>query len=340
MSAHVITVRNVNAALQDGLYWLHVSGLAEASRNGPVLVAPGPVITEYRQPRERVLFSPARNANPFFHFMEALWMLAGRNDVAWIAQYNQRMSTYSDDGEHLHGAYGFRWREWFGLDQLALLVAHLRADPKSRRGVLSMWSPNGDLAMEGGQGGLGSKDLPCNTACYVDLRGGRLNLAVLCRSNDAIWGAYGANAVHFSFLQEYLAMQLRAEVGMLRQYSHNLHVYTDTFSEEDLGRMRNEKHDYYEDQGLQTVPLLGEGEDFPSWERDLKFFLENGRNVGYYTTFFREVATPLEFAWRCYKAGEYAQASTHAQSCVAHDWRAAALGWLDRAVSKKLKAAA
>jgi hypothetical protein len=47
-----------------------------------VLVSQTPVVTCYSAPTQRVLFSPMRDANPFFHLMEALWMLAGRDDVA------------------------------------------------------------------------------------------------------------------------------------------------------------------------------------------------------------------------------------------------------------------
>src|SRR3954462_5286059 len=152
---------NVNHALQDALWHLNVSGLREESRNGPVLVAPGPVLTEYERPCERVLFHRARDANPFFHLFEALGMLAGRNDVAWVGQYAKNMFNYSDDGEALHGAYGFRWREFSGLDQLEHIVQPLREQPNSRRAVLSMWAPNGDLVTSEGAGGIHMKDVPC-----------------------------------------------------------------------------------------------------------------------------------------------------------------------------------
>ena len=32
-------------------------------------------------PTKELLFDPDRDANPFFHFMEGLWMLAGFNDL-------------------------------------------------------------------------------------------------------------------------------------------------------------------------------------------------------------------------------------------------------------------
>jgi hypothetical protein len=49
----------------------------QGSRAGDVLVAPHPVMSVTSIPTERVLFDPARDANPFFHLFESLWMLAG-----------------------------------------------------------------------------------------------------------------------------------------------------------------------------------------------------------------------------------------------------------------------
>lgn len=324
--ARLISARNVNDAFSDALWWLHVAGKLEESRNGPVIVAPGPVLTEYARPQERVLFSPARNANPFFHLMEALWMLGGRNDVEWISRYNQRMKTYSDDGEYLHGAYGFRWREWFGFDQLQVLIEHLQRYPDSRRAVLEMWSANGDLITSEGVGGLSSKDLPCNTHCYFDLRGGRLNMSVLCRSNDAIWGAYGANAVHFSVLQEYVAGKLGTQVGRLHQYSHNLHIYTAKFEEDTLRRLRlGARNDHYCD-AVFPLPLQS-GE--PGWDEDLTAFLA-GVAQSFRTQFFRAVARPLRLAWACYRERNFEEALSYVDDCYAEDWKLACRAWLER----------
>src|SRR5690606_34526281 len=152
--------------------------------------------------------SPMRGANPFFHLFESLWMLSGRNDLPWLAQFNKQMATYSDDGGKTQpAAYGFRWREYFGYDQISELVDHLARDPKSRRAVIGMWDPwgihqtaEGQYAMNGDLlSAQDSKDVPCNTHCYFQLRtteaGTQLDMTVTCRSNDALWGAHGANAV-------------------------------------------------------------------------------------------------------------------------------------------------
>lgn len=114
-----LKTRNVNTAFRDLVEEFQAGErdyagappvVKRPSRNGPVLMIDEPVIATYTHPRERVLFNSARDANPFFHLYEALWMLAGRNDVAPLAYYAKNIANYSDDGKTLNGAYGYRWR--------------------------------------------------------------------------------------------------------------------------------------------------------------------------------------------------------------------------------------
>jgi len=154
-----ITARNVHQALPEVMHLMKTLGKPRESRNGPVLKVPGPVSICYERPTERVMFWPERDANPFFHCLEALWMLAGRNDVGFVANILPRMRTFSDDGQTLNGAYGHRWRAQFGGDQLIHITEALKADRYDRRQVLAMWDAPHDL-------GSDSKDLPCNTQAY------------------------------------------------------------------------------------------------------------------------------------------------------------------------------
>ena len=221
----VIEVRNVHDALLRGLELLEVHGITRDSRNGPVRESECPVTTVYHRPQERVLFWEQRDANPFFHFMESLWMLGGRHDLDYVYQFNKGMKRYSDDGKTLWGAYGWRWREYWtdrtndqSIDQLSIIIKRLKEDPTDRRCVLQMWDAVSDLDRDG-------KDVPCNTSIYFKIDADkRLQMTVCNRSNDIIWGAYGANAVHMSMLQEYMAGALRVGVGTYYQVSDNYHA--------------------------------------------------------------------------------------------------------------------
>src|SRR5437667_12765939 len=103
--------RNVNYAFKGLVTDIHSGKIwtrDTESRNGPVMVVDEPVIIIYTHPRERVLLNYYRDANPFFHLYESLWMLAGRNDLKSLEFFVGHMKDYSDDGLTFNGAYGHR----------------------------------------------------------------------------------------------------------------------------------------------------------------------------------------------------------------------------------------
>lgn len=333
----VIHARNVHQALPEALYQLANEGIDRESRNGPVVVFPEPVTTVYEEPAERVLFWPARDANPFFHLMEALWMLGGRNDVEFVAQYVERMRSFSDDGVTFHGAYGHRWRVHFDRDQLPGIINALRENPEDRRQVLSMWDARVDLGREG-------KDVPCNLQALFQIdHEGKLVMMVTNRSNDIIWGAYGANAVHFSYLHEYVARSVGVPQGRYYQVSGNFHAYRDV-----LGKVAElvdcapdpvlpEEARWaglcpYIDARVEPFPLMST--DRTVWDADLEMFLDEGPVLGFRDPFFRRVAVPLRAAHRAYKetkgAARYSAALSILEDCEAEDWKLAAQEWIDR----------
>jgi len=352
----VNSARTVSEALHNGLHAIRVHGVSKPSRVGDVLVMPRPVMTEYKDPTNRVLFSPMRDANPFFHVMETLWMLAGRNDLPWLVRFNKRFSAYSDDGGQTQpGAYGYRWRNYFGHDQLMDVILELKQNPDSRRVVLAMWDGGARdswgerraLTQDDQPGDFyaaisGSNDVPCNTHCYFDTIDGRLNMTVCCRSNDIIWGAYGANAVHFSFLLEFLAVAIGLPMGVYRQFSNNFHLYTNIVPAEavmPLARDVVESDRYLQKETphslnrvltwpeMHKVPLMET--DLETFERDLQDFMQEERG-NYSNSFFNQVAIPMYDAHALYREKQYNEAIVAAQDIRAEDWRIACTEWLTR----------
>lgn len=439
---HLFT-RNVNTAFRelvklfsnDG--WSGVDRQApivrRQSRDGSVLMIDEPVTITYSHPRERVLFNAARDANPFFHLYEALWMLAGRNDVAPLAYYDERSQVFSDDGKTLNGAYGYRWRHareedgyhvpagHRGVDQLDILVNHLKADPTSRRAVLQMWNVEDDLLKIGkvsecpncpskktaeesverpggwpsfrhGQyieykagipyvvdcpacGGTGyepaSKDVCCNLSVMFSTRTpseevtpltdpcSYLDMTVTNRSNDMIWGMLGANFVHFTILQEYMAARLGVEVGRYHHFTNNLHVYEKNWKPDEWLVSEQWSPEYRLGNGPDpapsaggealwtTVPLISNPEAF---ERELPAIVrvfdgtrENDQSRYNHPTepFLREVAWPALSAHYAYKRSRNADnpekyhsemntAYAFCSEIKADDWRIACVGWLKR----------
>jgi hypothetical protein len=341
--------RNVNEAfrgLVDGVASGRIPTRRETSRAGDVLRIPEPVLVAYERPWERVLFNPARDCNPFFHLLESFWMLRGARDVKTVAWANSRMKEFSDDGNVFHGAYGYRWRNHFGFDQLADIIDELLADPGSRRVVLQIWDCRCDLGRR-----IVSRDKPCNTQAYFAIREEKtphnwppeklqrkiaqeyemaglarkdgditdsnqrlkriemyrqgyatsravLDMTVCNRSNDMIWGMLGANVVHFSFLQEYIAQQVGVSMGRYYQFTNNLHVYTKRWKPE----VWEPFHCDYYVSTIETVPI---GE-----------------------TFNRDVVFPMLMAFGWHKRRDYDRALNRIERVEADDWRLAGTTWL------------
>ena len=333
---NLLTARNADAMLPLALNRLLSIGIQRNTRNGPVLQMPGPTILCYERPWERVVFWPERNANPFFHVIEAMWMLAGRNDVAGISKYAANIATYSDDGETFRGAYGYRWRRHFGIgqriDQLEHVITNLMKNPDCRRQVVSMWDAEDILAMS-------SKDLCCNTHIYFarDPQG-NLDMTVCNRSNDLVWGALGANVVHFSFLQEYIAARIGCQPGKYYQFTNNLHGYLNTIAPvRDLANQTGIASVYELDATIRNrhyaVLTKLEAKEF---ELDL-----HKLGTGNYTTqFFREVVEPMETAWQAYKDHGPLAAVDGCLKIMAPDWRVAAVAWMRRCAAKRANRAA
>jgi len=383
---HVIRAANVCGALPLGVDYLLREGAQEASRAGPVLVAPGPVATVYTRPRECVLFNAVRDANPFFSLIEAMWLLAGRDDAKFLDNYISDFSArFAELDGTLHGSYGHRWRQHFdimrwsghgvssrGPDQLAKIIEILGDDPGSRQAVLAMWDPEEDL-------GAVVKDKPCNTHAYfrirdvnagvptgeqdVDLSQYVLDMMVCCRSNDIIWGAYSANACHFSILQEYLAAMIGVGVGTYTQLSFNFHAYI--FALEELAHRAGASEippvdglralglplalagNGYATAGVAPAALVDDPGTFDRELGELMKFLDDLHSgplprddapwsavYGWRNTFLLHTVWRMAVAMRLWRLGQRPWALSIAKTIGAPDWRLAATQWFERRLNK------
>jgi Thymidylate synthase len=322
-----LQVANVCQALACGTDLLLRVGERQESRAGSVLVAPTPVMTVYEHPTQRVLFHPARDANPFFHLAEALWMLAGREDAAFLNLFVRDFGgRFAEPDGRIHDAYGQRWRQAMGFDQLEAVISRLRSNPLDRQCVIQMWDAVGKDDLCGSWRGR-----PCNTHIYMRVRDQVLDLTVCCRSNDIIWGAYGANAVHFSILQEYLAAHIRVGVGRLYQLSNNYHAYTSELQRIAQRRGGNLLDDRYHTAGFQPQPLVGDPRTFDGEVAQVLSCAEKGEWTAItHNQFLAQTALPMVKAHACWRRGGAQEAMALAQGIAAPDWRTACAEWLGR----------
>lgn len=321
---HSITVKNVNIALQEVLWRVRTSGVREESRNGAVLRLTDPLCITYTQPIERVLFWDTRDANPFFHFMESLWMLAGHNDVGFPSYFAKQIKEYSEDGATLDGAYGYRWRYHFEFDQLMGVIELLKNARRTRRAVLTMWDPMVDLDTIEDR-----KDIPCNLCAVFQERNQVLDMTVFNRSNDIIWGMCGANAVHMSFLHEYVCRGVGMGQGRYNQISANAHMYLNEQGEKLL------EHPYCDNRYADNPELVGELSELPNefelFNDELDRFMEDpSGDAVFQLDYFNRLVLPMYDTWRAYKEADAQTALVASEEMADCDWKVACQEWLQR----------
>jgi hypothetical protein len=141
-----------------------------------------------------------------------------------------------------------------------------------------------------------------------------------------VWGLFGANFVHLSFLQEWMAGALGLAVGQWYHLTNNAHIY-----ERHWPLVQANKKDYTWVWGKWpgTQQLLSPGEDATVFRAEC-VQLVGGKLDGFKSRFLEDTVEPMYAAHRAWKAGDKAEAVEIARSIEANDWRRATLGWFSR----------
>ncbi len=79
--------------------------------------------------------------------LELLWFLRGDTNVRWLQERGVSIwDEWADETGELGPVYGKQWRSWAApdgrvIDQIAAVVQSLKANPDSRRHIVSAWNP-------------------------------------------------------------------------------------------------------------------------------------------------------------------------------------------------------
>ncbi len=155
---------------------------------------------------------------------EQVWFVSGaRKPADFLRNYTKIWDIFTNPGDVVTVAYGYRWRKHFGRDQLGELITLLEKDPSSRHGVVVTWDPASD-----GLFGVQKKNVPCPYTFTVNIIGGRLNLHNIVRSNDVVLGL-PADVAGFALLQMMLAQRLGVKPGVYSHSISNAHIYSNHY---------------------------------------------------------------------------------------------------------------
>ena len=205
--------------------------MAQTSRCGPTREILHAAIS-VSAPRQRWVVARNPPMSIAFALAEVIWIMAGRNDSAFLNYFNRELPKYAGSGPIYHGAYGYRLRKRLKIDQMERAYQALTKNPDSRQIVLQIWDVTDDLPTA--EGLPLAADIPCNIVSILKVRGGALEWTQIMRSND-IFRGLPYNFVQFTSMQEILAGWLKINVGSYNHVSDSLHIY-----ERDLKEMESE----------------------------------------------------------------------------------------------------
>ncbi len=152
---------------------------------------------------------------------ELLWFIAGDTNVAYLNNHGVTIwDEWADEAGELGPVYGRQWRSWpapdgQAIDQLALVQEQIRANPASRRHIVSAWNPAeiGDMALP-----------PCHCLFQFFVSKGRLSCQLYQRSADVFLGV-PFNIASYALLTSMMAQATGLEPGEFVHTLGDAHIY-------------------------------------------------------------------------------------------------------------------
>jgi thymidylate synthase len=216
----MIVANGINDAWVRVLSQLYCDG-KESSPRGKKIKELKNVSVEIRDPKKRILSLPVRNISLPFAFGELIWYLTARNDVSMMEYYSKGMKNFSDDGETLNSAYGYRifgHHQSLPFDQWDHVVKQLKEDPDTRQAIIHLHTPNNKP----------TKDEVCTLSLQFMIRDNKLDMITNMRSNDIIKG-FTYDVFSFTSMQELMANELGIEVGTYYHNAASMHIYENDY---------------------------------------------------------------------------------------------------------------
>ncbi|MCB8921585.1 MAG: thymidylate synthase [Ardenticatenaceae bacterium] len=152
---------------------------------------------------------------------ELLWFLQGDTNIRYLKENRVRIwDEWADENGELGPVYGYQWRSWptpdgKAVDQISQVIAQIKANPTSRRHIVSAWNvadlPHMALA-------------PCHTLFQFYVADGRLSCQLYQRSADIFLGV-PFNIASYALLTMMVAQVTGYELGDFVHTFGDAHLY-------------------------------------------------------------------------------------------------------------------
>lgn len=158
---------------------------------------------------------------------ELLWFLRGDSNVKWLQERGVSIwNEWADENGELGPIYGVQWRSWPApdgskIDQISQIVEQIKANPDSRRLIVSAWNVGLIPQM---------KLPPCHAFFQFYVAEGKLSCQLYQRSADIFLGV-PFNIASYSLLTHMIAQQCGLDVGEFIWTGGDCHIYSNHFEQ-------------------------------------------------------------------------------------------------------------
>jgi thymidylate synthase len=161
---------------------------------------------------------------------ELLWFLKGETNIAYLKEHGVSIwNEWANENGELGPVYGKQWRSWEGadgkiVDQVSDLVRQIKANPDSRRLIVSAWNV-ADLPK--------MALMPCHTLFQFYVADGKLSCQLYQRSADVFLGV-PFNIASYALLTMMIAQVCDLEPGEFIHTFGDVHIYNNHIEQVNL----------------------------------------------------------------------------------------------------------
>lgn len=152
---------------------------------------------------------------------ELLWFLRGESNIQYLKEHDVRIwNEWADKDGELGSVYGVQWRSWKAangqtIDQISQVVERIKANPNSRRLIVSAWNV----------GEIPKMALPpCHLLFQFFVAQGKLSCQMYQRSADVFLGV-PFNIASYALLTMMMAQVCGLELGDFVHTLGDTHLY-------------------------------------------------------------------------------------------------------------------
>ncbi len=168
---------------------------------------------------------------------ELLWFLNGDTNIKYLNDNGVSIwNEWADDNGDLGPVYGHQWRSWSDqdgnvVDQISNVIKQIKADPDSRRLIVSAWNV----------GELNKMALmPCHALFQFYVNDGKLSCQLYQRSGDVFLGV-PFNIASYALLTQMIAQVCGLGVGDFVHTFGDVHIYSNHMEQVKLQLSRETK---------------------------------------------------------------------------------------------------